>query len=134
MSVLGSHTFDTAELLWLAIACVGLGLAYDGLRSACSDLELVKSRANVSSPRELELELGIARADVAGARWVVAFELICVLVGVLAATMAAPPAGRTTQGWVILTLLIVAAAAVPARTYGQRRRRHRLLRNRRVDD
>lgn len=138
MSWLASHDValhfhaDWLELLWLSLGFAGLVLAFDSLVQASRDRDAVEELpSRSSSNREIELERALADADVAGARWVIGWQLAILLTACVAVLTPPSPVGRTTTAWVTISLLTFAAAVVPLRTLDQRRRRRRILHERR---
>lgn len=125
---------DWLEVLWLALALVGLGLIVDELRTARGDCRLLldahrrerrRDRRDLNRAHRVELEL--VRGDIRAAWWLIAFQLSNVLAGIVVAFTPPRPEGRPLSGWVVVALLVFAAAAVPARTFDRRRKRRRLL-------
>lgn len=133
-----SHTVDLVELVWTVVSLVGLALALDLLEQATYDRRVVRSSRPVAASadrrlaaidlalRQWRLECEIVASDVAAAWWIVAQEIVSLAIGVVALTTPNPPGGRTSLGWAVVVGLLLLAGMLPARLFGQRRRRRRL--------
>lgn len=117
-----TRTVDVVEIVWTVVALTGLTFAVLALRDVCADRKWVRSQDGDRRPLELELVNG----DVTSARWIIAQELLQVVVGALALATEQAPGGRTPLTWALIVLLIAAAAVLPIRLHDQRRRRRRL--------
>lgn len=117
---------EFVEILWTAIAIVGVLLALDSLDLARFDRDAVRNHRKTIDARRYALECAIVSGDVVSAWWILLQELAQLAVGILAMTQPAPEGGRSPFGWTVVALLMVAAAALPLRLYDQRRRRRRL--------
>lgn len=122
---------DLIEVTWIVFSLAGGLLALTEKMYARRDRRLALA-AGLERP-DLLLELAVIDIDRALARWIIAAELANLIAGVTAALLPGAPGGRPWQSWLIISCLIFSAGALPAMLADRRRRRNRLLCDRRLD-